>query len=77
MPPRLAMPLQQWQAKVSLTGVLGRYTLRLRLPDLDDAPEPRQQPPGTGGHAATSTRHRAPLTDADRLSAGGAVRAAS
>lgn len=67
VPPGLAVPLQQWQAKVSLTGVLGRYTLRLRLPDLDDVPDPGRQPPGTGEHAATSTRYRAPLTEADRL----------
>jgi hypothetical protein len=67
LPPGLAVPLQQWQAKVMLTGALGRYTLRLRLPDLDDVPDPGRQPPGTGEHAATSTRYRAPLTDADRL----------
>ena len=36
------MPLQQWLAKVILNGALSRYTLRLRLPDLDDAPDPTE-----------------------------------
>jgi len=54
-------------AKVTLTGVLDRYTLRLRLPGLDDLPDPGGQPPGTGEAAVTSTRYRAPLTGTDRL----------
>ena len=33
LPPGLQVPLQQWHAKVTVTGVLGRYTLRLRLPE--------------------------------------------
>ena len=61
------MPLQQWHAKVTLTGVLDRYTLRLRLPGLDDLPDPGGQRPGTGEAAVTSTRYRAPLTGTDRL----------
>ena len=65
--PGLAAPLQQWQAKVTVAGVLGRYTLRLRLHDLDDVPDPSQRPPVTGEHAVTSSRSRAPLTDEDRL----------
>jgi hypothetical protein len=53
LPPGLQVPLQQWHAKVILTGVLDRYTLRLRLPGLDDLPDPGQQPPGTGEAAVT------------------------
>jgi hypothetical protein len=67
LPPGLQVPLQQWHAKVTLTGVLDRYTLRLRLPGLDDLPDPGGQSPGTGEAAVTSTRYRAPLTDTDRL----------
>jgi hypothetical protein len=70
LPPGLAVPLQQWHAKVTVNGVLGIYTLRLRLPGLDDAPDPAEQAPaaaGTGEGAVTSTRYRAPLTGSDRL----------
>jgi hypothetical protein len=70
LPPGLQVPLQQWHAKVTLNGALARYTLRLRLPGLDDAPDPAQQAPaasGTGERAVTSTRCRAPLTGSDRL----------
>ena len=67
LPPGLQIPLQQWHAKVILNGTLRRYTLRLRLPDLDDVPDPQARPPATGECAVTSTRHRAPLTDDDRL----------
>ena len=67
LPPGVAVPLQQWQAKVTLAGALGRYTLRLRLPGLDDVPDPAPQPPQTGEHAATSSRYRTPLNDDDRL----------
>ena len=67
LPPGLQVPLQQWQAKVIISGALGRYTLRLRLPDLDDVPVPGLQPPEPGERAVTSTRYRAPLNDDDRL----------
>jgi len=67
LPPGLQVPLQQWHAKVILNGALDRYVLRLRLPDLDDLPDPGQQPPVTGEPAVTSTRYRAPLTGSDRL----------
>ena len=67
LPPGLQVPLQQWHAKVTLAGVLDRYTLRLRLPGLDDLPDPGGQRPGTGEAAVTSTRYRAPLTGTDRL----------
>jgi hypothetical protein len=30
LPPGLQVPLQQWHAKVTVTGALDRYTLRLR-----------------------------------------------
>jgi hypothetical protein len=67
LPPGLQIPLQQWHAKVVLNGALRRYTLRLRLPDLDDVPDPEAKLPATGECAVTSTRYRAPLTDDDRL----------
>jgi hypothetical protein len=67
LPPGLQIPLQQWHAKVILNGAFRRYTLRLRLPDLDDVPDPEAKPPATGESAVTSTRHRPPLTDDDRL----------
>ncbi len=70
LPPGLQIPLQQWHAKVQLNGTLGRYTLWLRLPDLDDVPDladdVRDAAVATE-RAATSTRHRAPLTSSDRL----------
>jgi hypothetical protein len=55
---------------VTLNGALGSYTMRLRLPDLDDAPEPAEAAPVTyvtGERAVTSTRYHAPLTSSDRL----------
>jgi hypothetical protein len=67
LPPGLQVPLQQWQAKVIVSGVLNQYTLRLRLPDLDDVPDPGSQPPGGRQSAVTSTRYRAQLNDDDRL----------
>lgn len=69
LPPGLAVPLQQWHAKVTVNGALGRYTLRLRLPDLDDLPEPDPKPVTdvTQERAVTVTRYRVPLTDTDRL----------
>ncbi len=66
LPPGLAVPLQQWHAKVTVNGSLGRYTLRLRLPDLDDVPDPAPKPV-TEERAVTSTRYRVALTDTDRL----------
>ena len=41
IPPGMALPLQQWHAKVRLDGILDSYTLRMRLPDLDDEPTAR------------------------------------
>ena len=67
LPPGLQVPLQQWHAKVTVTGTLGNYTLRLRLPDLDDMPDPGQPTPVSGEHLVTSSRHRPRLTDDDRL----------
>jgi hypothetical protein len=67
LPPGLQVPLQQWHAKVTVNGTLGDYTLRLRLPDLDDVPDPGQRPLVTGEHLVTSSRHRPRLTDDDRL----------
>ena len=67
LPPGLQVPLQQWQAKVILGGALSRYTLRLRLPGLDDVPDPGPQLPGTEERAVTTTRYRIQLNDSDRL----------
>ncbi|HTS97201.1 MAG TPA: FHA domain-containing protein [Streptosporangiaceae bacterium] len=66
LPPGLGVPLQQWHAKVTVTGALDRYALRLRLPDLDEVPDPAVKPV-TEEHAVTTTRYRARLTDSDRL----------
>jgi hypothetical protein len=70
LPPGMQVPLLQWHIKVALNGALGRYILRLRLPDLDDAPDQAEHAPVTsvtGQPSVTSTRYRAPLTDGDRL----------
>jgi hypothetical protein len=70
VPPGLQVPLQQWHAKVTVTGVLGTYTLRLRLPDLDDVPDADGAAAATGvtaEHAVTSTHYRAQLSGSDRL----------
>ena len=75
LPPGMSTPVQQWHAKVRLQGVRDSYTLRLRLPDLDDVPE---HDPGagqggmsaagpTGEHLVTSTRRRPPLSSSDLL----------
>jgi len=75
LPPGMGAPVQQWHAKIRLQGLLGCYTLRLRLPDLDDVASP-DPGPGAGGwvladptgeHLVTSTRRRPPLNDTDRL----------
>ncbi|HTS97446.1 MAG TPA: hypothetical protein VMI33_12565 [Streptosporangiaceae bacterium] len=67
LPPGLRVPLQQWHARVTVTGALGRYALRVRLPDLDDVPDPERKPPARGERAVTTTRYRARLTESDRL----------
>jgi hypothetical protein len=75
IPPGLALPLQQWHAKVRVDGMLDSYTLRMRLPDLDEeldnedeVPESAAAVPGVvPERIVTSTRLRAPLNEADRL----------
>jgi FHA domain-containing protein len=79
LPPGMQIPVQQWHAKVRLQGLLDSYTLRLRLPDLDDVPsqsgESGQAPgrsappsqPGSREQAVTSIRYRSHLTETDRL----------
>ena len=72
IPPGMALPLQQWHAKVRIDGVLDSYTLRVRLPDLDEEPDAEPGPAGAVAEAlperrTTSTKLRAPLNDADRL----------
>ncbi len=66
LPPGMSLPLQQWHTQVRLKGVLAVYTIRLRLPALDDAPTADPAVP-TGDPAETSTRRRLQLTDEDRL----------
>jgi hypothetical protein len=79
LPPGMHIPLEQWHAKVRLQGVLDCYTLRLRLPDLDDVPgraigapgqadrPPAAPGPPRRGEPATSTWYHARLTGSDRL----------
>ncbi len=76
IPPGLALPLQQWHAKVRVDGMLESYTLRMRLPDLDDEPEGEEEDASESAIAVsevvpertvTSTKLRTPLNDADRL----------
>jgi hypothetical protein len=76
LPPGLRIPLQQWHAKVRLDGLLTSYTIRLRLPHLDEE-EPQDEPRSDTGELSapkaapervvTSTKLRAPLNDSDRL----------
>lgn len=75
LPPGMRMPVQQWHAKIRLQGLLDSYTLRLRLPDLDDLPGHAcgagggglVTPSPTGEHLVTSTRRRPALNGTDRL----------
>jgi hypothetical protein len=70
LPPGLQVPLQQWHAKVMVNGALDNYSLRLRLPDLDDVPDPADESAlscVTGERSVTATRLRPPLTESDRL----------
>jgi hypothetical protein len=74
IPPGMPLPLQQWHAKVRIDGALDSYTLRVRLPDLDEEPDAAEAygPAGAAAGAAperrtTSTKLRASLNDADRL----------
>jgi predicted component of type VI protein secretion system len=78
IPPGMALPLQQWHAKVRLDGILDSYTLRIRLPDLDDEDDGDEDDDIAVAAAevaaevvpertVTSTKLRAPLNDADRL----------
>jgi hypothetical protein len=68
LPPGLALPLQQWHAKLRLAGGMGNYTLLVRLPDEDDEPAPRPLAAlPTDSRAVTSVRSRPRLSDSDRL----------
>jgi predicted component of type VI protein secretion system len=68
LPPGMALPVQQWHARVRLDGVLDTYVLRLRLPDLDDVTEADQElTEPVPERILTSTKQRAPLKAADRL----------
>ncbi len=80
LPPGMQIPLQQWHIKVRLQGAQGDYSLRLRLPDLDDVadlPDEAGEPDGdvelagggptTPGGLETSTHRPARLSDDDKL----------
>lgn len=72
IPPGMGLPLQQWHAKVRLDGILDSYTLRMRLPDLDEADKDEAGSAGpvpdvVPDRVLTSSKLRAPLNDADRL----------
>jgi hypothetical protein len=79
LPPGMRIPLEQWHAKVRVDGVFSAYTIRLRLPHLDDDADPGEgdspaEPDTapaegvvTAERVVTSTKLRAPLNDADRL----------
>jgi predicted component of type VI protein secretion system len=76
IPPGMALPLQQWHAKVRLDGILDSYTLRMRLPDLDEEDDGDEDSADSADsesadvvpeRTVTSTKLRAPLNDADRL----------
>ena len=74
IPPGMALPLQQWHAKVRIDGVIDSYTLRLRLPDLDEESDDDDDESPAGAvpdavpeRTVTATKLRAPLNDDDRL----------
>jgi hypothetical protein len=72
IPPGMAIPLQQWHAKVRIDGLLDSYTLRMRLPDLDEEDEAEEDGEEEAAEVVpertvTSTKLRAPLNDGDRL----------
>jgi predicted component of type VI protein secretion system len=71
LPPGLRMPLQQWHAKVRLQGVLGSYTLRVRLPALDELPDPGAGPAQAAG-AGAGPAGAAQAAGARAVQAGGA-----
>lgn len=79
----MQVPLQQWHVKIRLQGVHGDYTMRLRLPDLDDVQGLQGEANGDSGSDPEATKisddqtgptsvetstHRPPrLSDDDRL----------
>jgi hypothetical protein len=72
IPPGMALPLAQWHAKVRLDGILHSYTLRMRLPDLDETDEDEARSADSSPEVVlerivTSTKLRAPLNESDRL----------
>jgi hypothetical protein len=76
IPPGMSLPVQQWHAKVRLDGILSSYTIRVRLPELDDEPDEEDagDPANTEPvvevvpeRTVTSTKLRAPLSETDRL----------
>ena len=59
LPPGMRTPVQQWHAKVRLQGVMDSYMLRLRLPDLDDLPDPGGEPGQASAAPGAHPRQRA------------------
>jgi hypothetical protein len=58
LPPGMRTPIEHWHAKVRLNGMLGSYTLRLRLPHLDsddDAAIETSEPSGAEGAGAAGS----------------------
>jgi hypothetical protein len=51
LPPGMRVPVHQWHAKIRLHGLLDQYTLRLRLPELDDVDEPASDAGQSGSDA--------------------------
>jgi hypothetical protein len=77
LPPGMQVPLQQWHIKIRLQGAQGDYTLRLRMPDLDDVSDDADKAVTTGdgeqtqipgmANVETSTHRPPPLSADDRL----------
>ncbi|MBV9792695.1 MAG: FHA domain-containing protein [Actinobacteria bacterium] len=73
--PGMRIPLQQWHAKLRLTGGRGSYTLLVRLPGLDDEPTGPLAAAPVGpaaqaladAQATAGLRYRPRLSDSDRL----------
>ena len=64
IPPGMSLPIQQWHAKVRIDGMLASYTIRVRLPDLDDETDEDEtgeaQPPGEPARLSRSAPSPAP-----------------
>jgi hypothetical protein len=71
LPPGMRTPIEHWHARVRLNGMLGSYTLRLRLPHLDsedDELEPGESGAADGAAAEASSAARKPTSPHERTS---------